>query len=175
MRTISGGSIAVLCLLAFPLLLGACGSKSPDAATSQESADGSGKLDPCTLLTEAQVRAIVPDLEGSFVAHAGASLLEGVEAYQCSYANKSAQGLTVILNVAADVPRFEQIKRSSDFYSAGKPLEIGDAAWVYGEHSNKVTVYKHLTVIDLNLDTADAAQRTESLIELARQVAAKVP
>jgi hypothetical protein len=89
--------------------------------------------------------------------------------------SKTAQGLTVILNVAADEPRFEQIKRSSDFYSAGKPLKIGDAAWVYGERSNKVTVYKRFTVIDLNLDTADAAQRTDSLIELARQVTAKAP
>jgi hypothetical protein len=173
-RTACAG-IAVLFLCAFTLSLAACGSKNSEVADAGDTSGDADKLDPCTLLSEQQVRGVVPDLETSFVAHAGASLIEGVDAYQCSYIDKSAAGLTVILNVAADDARFEKIKMSPDFYSDGEKVDIGDAAWVHGKEGHrKVTVYKGHTVIDLELSTPDAQQKSSELTELARAVAAKV-
>lgn len=106
------------------------------------------------------------------VMSAGESLMKGVDAYQCSYVNPQAEGLIVILNVAADAASFDQIKAGS---SHAQKVDIGDAAWVYPKNQGLyVTVHKGRTVIDLHLTTQGAEQKSKALIELARTVAGEV-
>jgi hypothetical protein len=156
----------------------ACGSGNA-AGTREAGAIGtsqgtSPRIEPCKLLTDEQVRTVVPDLKGSFVAASGESLTKGVESYQCSYVNPAAQGLLVILTVAADDQRFQQIRGSASRYADAQKLDIGDAAWLYFKDGLNVTVHKKRTVIDLTLNTEGAKQQSKALTELARAVAAKV-
>ena len=140
-----------------------------------ERASGDAALDPCQLLSDQQVRVVVPKLAGSMVTHAGPSLIKGVDAYECAYVDEQANGLNLILNVAADEARFAEIKASSGPYEKAQKLEIGDAAWIYPRNDSlNVTVHKHFTIIDLQLSGPDAGQKSKELIELARVVAGKV-
>jgi hypothetical protein len=169
------GVVRPLTVLALMTL--ACGSQNASGARDTVPSPGtSQRIEPCKLLTNEQVRAVVPDLKGSIVAAAGESLMEGVESYQCSYVNEAARGLVVILTVAIDDDRFRKIKGSSSRYEDAQQLDIGDAAWVYVKDGNlNVTVHKKRTVIDLTLNTQGAPQQSTALTGLARAVAAKVP
>jgi hypothetical protein len=171
-------------LLAGVVALAACSSGRSAARAAEEKpgaeateAGGPAALQPCRLLTGEQVARVLPEHDDGFVAKQGGSLIEGVDAYQCSYSNPPGDLLTVILNVAADAERFEKIKPSGfAMGSDAKALEVADGGWLRGEADDtKVTVLKDLTVIDLELLAADAGQKTEALVELARQVASRVP
>jgi hypothetical protein len=171
---------AVLTSLAlFTVGVLACGSGDA-AATKETIASGSSqgtsaRVQPCKLLTDAQVRTVVPDLQGSFVAASGESLTKGVESYQCSYVNPAAQGLLVILTVAADDEHVKQIRGAVGSYADAEKLDIGDAAWLFVRDENlNVTVHKQRTVIELKLNTDRAKQQSKALTELARAVAAKL-
>jgi hypothetical protein len=145
-------------------------SAYPDRGTSGEPA-----LDPCKLLSDEQVRVVVPKLAGGMVTHAGASLIKGVDAYECAYVDEQANGLNVILNIATDEARFAEIKGSPSRYEKAQKVGIGDEAWIYPrDNSLNVTAYKHFTVIDLQLSGPDATQKSKELIELARTVANNV-
>jgi hypothetical protein len=81
----------------------------------------------------------------------------------------------VILTVAVDDQRFQQIRGSASRFADAQRLDIGDAAWLYVSDGHlNVTVHKKRTVIDLTLDTEGAKQQSKPLIELARAVAANV-
>src|SRR6185436_11240245 len=98
-------ALVAMVLVLATLILGGCGSREGNATTTGadtngNSPDDSGDLDPCKLLSEDQVRVVVPDLADSMVTQRGPSLIKGIDAYQCSYVNEKAEGLMVILNVA---------------------------------------------------------------------------
>lgn len=180
-----GRRVSFCTLLAGVVALGACNSggnaqtraaeEKPRAEATE--AGASGALQPCRLLTGEQVARVLPEHDDGFVAKEGGSLIEGVDAYQCSYSNPAGDLLTVILNVAVDAERFGKIKRSGfAMGSDAKELEVANGGWLRGEAGDmKVTVLKDLTVIDLELLAADADQKTEALVELARQVVSKAP
>jgi hypothetical protein len=175
-----------LCTLlvgAAALAAGQSGRSSDARATAENpgkdatEASTSGALEPCRLLTGEQVTTVLPEHDDGFAAKRGGSLIEGVDAYQCSYSSASGDLLTVILNVAVDADRFEKIKPSGfAMGSDARELEVGDGGWLRGEEDDmKVTVLKGLTVIDLELLAADAGQKGDALVELARRVASKAP
>jgi hypothetical protein len=146
-----------------------------EAGVTGSSQGTPARIEPCKLLTDEQVRTVVPDLTGSFVAASGEPLAKGVESYQCSYVNAAAKGLLVILTVAADDERFRQIRDSAGRSADAQRLDIGDAAWLYFKDGHlNVTVHKKRTAIDLTLDTDGAKQQSKALTELARVVAVKV-
>jgi hypothetical protein len=157
----------------------ACGSPHAAGTTdtsARPAAHGqSAPIEPCKLLTDDQVRTVVPDLKGSFVAANGESLTKGIESYQCSYVNERAQGLMVILTIAVDDDHFKQIKGSSSSHADAQKVDVGDVGWLSAKDGGlNVTVHKKRTVIDLTLNTQDAPQKSKGLTELARAVAAKV-
>ena len=156
----------------------ACGSGPREAATGGEasSASSSNAIEPCRLATAEQVANVLPNHDGGSVAHAGASLLKGIDAYQCSYLNPETDLLTVIVHVAADQERFGAIKKSGSFHGDHRAVPIADAAWVWGEGDNmKVQVEKGLTILDLELTAKNAAARADALVDLARAVSGKIP
>lgn len=170
--------LLALTLFTSAMLMGGCGSKDAQSGASDSNADtsaDSGQLDPCKLLSDEQVRVVVPKLTGSMVTHSGGSLIQGVDAYQCAYVDAEANGLNVILNIAADEALFAEIKGSSSRYENADKVDIGDEAWVYPRDQGlNVTVHKGFTVIDLELSGPDATQKSKELVELARAVTAKV-
>ena len=140
---------------------------------------GSGRkprIEVCKLLSDAQVRGVVPDLADSMVASNGESLMKTVESYQCSHVNASAEGLIVEVHFAADDKSFRQITGGgADRFETEKKLDIGDASWIYLKDGRMiVTVHQGRTLVELLLNTKDAAQKGQALTELARTVAAKV-
>ncbi len=158
--------------------MAACGSDDAGAVSgggeAAQSAGRKPRIEVCKLLSEEQVRGVVPDLAGSMVVSNGESLMKTVESYQCSHVTTSAQGLIVIVHFAADAASFDQINGSSDQFDTAKKLDIGDESWLYPKDGDmNVTVHQGRTVIDLQLNTKDAAQRGQALTELARTVAAK--
>ena len=168
-----------VCVTLFTLagvaLLGCSGSKegTAPAAESQKSSStpASGKIQPCKLLTAAQVATVLPDHDDGMVALAGGSLMKGVDAYQCSYSNKDMNILTVVLNVAENEERFSWIKPSEGSHRDDRKIEIGDAGWAYGDADDlKVRVVKGLTVIDLELMAPGAQGKSAAMIELARVI-----
>lgn len=157
---------------------GGCGGGGPSSAGGggEGASQGSGGgLQPCELLTSEQVSTVIPDHDDGYVAHAGGSLIEGVDAYQCSYSNQSTDIFTVVLNVAVDDERFDDIKPSGTFRSDDTKVDVGDYGWIFVEDDDvKVEAVKGRTVIDLELLAPGAIERKDAVIALARAVAAKV-
>ena len=169
--------VLVVAALAFT----ACGSEEAGAVreVGSEQAAGSGRkprIEVCKLLSDAQVRSVVPDLADTRVASNGESLMKTVESYQCSHVNTSAEGLIVEVHFAADDQSFRQITGGGpDRFETEKKLDIGDASWIYPKDNRMiVTVHQGRTLVELLLNTKDAAQKGQALTELARAVAAKV-
>jgi hypothetical protein len=159
----------------------ACASEEASAVreVGSEQAAGSGRkprIEVCKLLSDVQVRNVVPDLAGSMVVSSGESLMKTVESYQCSHVNTSAEGLIVEVHFAADDKSFKLITGGGpDRFETEKKLDIGDASWIYTKDTGMiVTVHQGRTLVELLLNTKDAAQKGQALTELARTVAAKV-
>jgi len=134
----------------------------------------SSQIDPCTLLTRAQVATVLPNHDGGVVAHAGPALIQGVNAYQCSYADKEFNLLTVILNVAVDDKRFAEIRPGSTITDE-KQVPVADGGWVRGDPNDmKLTAVKGRTVIDLELMAPGAGGKIAALVALANAVAGKL-
>jgi hypothetical protein len=181
MRTISV-SVLSLCLLGL-LGAGCSGGQqaggTPDSgkdetASSVQAGGGSG-LKPCGLLSSDQVATVLPGHDGGLQVKAGGSLIEGVDAYQCSYSSGDADLLTVILNVAVDEERFEKIKPSSFGMSDAKKVDIADGGWVRGDDDDvKVTAIAGHTRIDVELMASGAQGKSNALVELTRQVIAQI-
>ena len=145
------------------------------ASTAASEAAGSAGIKPCELLSKAQVATVLPEPDDGFQAHAGGSLIKGVDAYQCSYSNPAMNILTVILNVAAEDERFEDIKPGSVIREGSRKVDVGDGGWLRSEDDDmKLTAVKGRTVIDLELMAPKARDKADALVELARAVAAKL-
>jgi hypothetical protein len=125
-------------------------------------------LDPCKLLTKDQVATVLPNHDGGDVAHAGGSMIKGVDAYQCSYLNPQAQLLTVIVNVAVDDKRFEAIKPDFSLTEAQK-VPVGEAGWLRGQPNDlKLTAVKGRSVLDLELLAPGAKTKGDALVALGK-------
>ncbi len=134
MRGIHRLSALTITLLAV-LLASACDSSEPAApkATAKEILSGaeSGEaatgMDPCALLSDAQVAEVLPGAKAGMNTHSGGSLIDGVDAYQCTWINDSADMLTVILNVARNAERFADIRPGDGVRRSGTRSQPGES------------------------------------------------
>lgn len=130
--------------------------------------------DPCKLLTKAQVETVLPHNDGGMVVHSGGSLIAGVDAYQCSYANDAADVFTVVLNIAADDQHFDKIRPHFDADDAAR-VPVGEGGWLRGDPNDlKLTAVKGRTVLDLELLATGAKAKGPALIALAQAVIARL-
>lgn len=175
-----GISVVFLCLS-----FAACGGGSGDGAETEgtaasESSGASAGIEPCDLLSAGQVATVLTDADEGFVAKAGGSLIEGVDSYQCSYSNPDTDLFTLILTVAVDDERFEDIEpnpstRRDMFPDSFREVDVGDRGWVSGQPDDmKLTAIQGRTVIDLELMASDAGEKTEALTALGATVASQV-
>ncbi len=173
-RTVMSGLGSTMTVLA--LLASGCGKGAPGEVAAASSKAGSGAIQPCQLLTSQEVATVLADHDGGFVAHAGGSLIQGVDAFQCSYSNPSTEVLTVILNLAVDDERWAAIEPSRSRHEDHQQIEVGEWGWVWGQADDlKISAGKGRTLIDLELFAPDAKQRSAALIALARAVAERLP
>jgi hypothetical protein len=155
------------------LLLGTLASgyrpmQSEPAAAAAVGAAGARTIDPCKLLTRQQVETVLPKHDGGTVAHAGGSLIAGVDAYQCSYMNDATNIFTVIVNVAVDDRRFAQIRPHFSAHEATR-VTVGEGGWLRGMPDDmKLTAVKGRSVLDLELLAPDAGTKRSALIPLAQ-------
>jgi hypothetical protein len=166
--------VAVVCAL------GGCGRGAPATQSAQaESADppAGGAVNPCGLLTAEQVATVLADSDKGDLTHSGGSLIAGVDAYECAYTNADAsQVFTIVLDIAADDERFAKIRPSKFAMKDERGIDIGDAAWVYGDGDDdlKLKVLHGHTMIDLELLGPGAHAKSEQVIALGRAVTAKL-
>jgi len=138
----------------------------PSARAQQEIA-------PCELLTDEQVATVLPNHMPGDVDHAGPSLVDGINAYQCSYLDEEVNMLTVVVNVAATDKLFAEIKPTMWGDTDAQKIDVGDGGWIRGEDDDmKVTVMKGRAVLDLELMAPGAKAKSAALIELAKAAAA---
>ncbi len=124
---------------------------------------------PCELLTDAEVTTVLPNHMSGDVDHAGPALIDGVNAYQCSWMDQEVHMLIVVVNSARDDATFAEIKPTMWGDNDAKKLALGDGGWVRGEPDDmKVTVLKGHFVLDLELMSPDAAQKADALVALAK-------
>ena len=132
------------------------------------------QIDPCKLLTREQVATVLPNHDGGSVVYAGASLIKGVNAYQCSYADTVFHFLTVVLNVAVDDKRFAEIRPGSTITEEQK-VPVADGGWIWGSPGDmKLKAVKGRTVIDLELMAPGADQKGPALVTLGNAIAGKL-
>ena len=154
------------------LLIVACGNSSKDSKSERSNSTG---IAPCELLTPDQLETILPGHDEGFVAHAGGSLIKGVDSYQCSYSADNGGLFTVILTVAVDDKRFEKIKPDHWLYSKDRKVNVGAGGWLFGEEDDmKLKAVKGHTVIKLELLANNAKDKADALIELASAIAQKI-
>ncbi len=148
------------------------GDPAPPGAAAERSSAAKGGIQPCRLLTSAQVATVLPGHDDGMVTNSGGSFMKGVDDYQCSYTNRETHLLTVVLNVAQNEERFSWIKPSEGTHREHRKIDVGDAGWVYGTANDlKVEAVKGLTVIDLELMGPGAQEKSAAMIELARVIA----
>jgi len=156
----------------------ACGNGENNKKVIEEKSQTSSDIVPCELLTVKQVEVVLPGTDEGFTASSGASLMEGVKSYQCSYSNEKFHLLTVIVHVASTAEDFNWIKpRDSigDDYKDARRLDIGDGGWLYGSPDDmKVQVVKGYTVVELELSSDNAVGKSDALIELASVIINKI-
>lgn len=178
-------ALVPLLVIAAAALASACGGGTPPestqaaasaAASAPASAgESSNGVEPCELLSAEQVASVLPDAAAGTTAHAGQSLIEGVDAYQCSYTNAAGGLLTVILNVAVDDARFADIRPGSAVRENREPVDAGDEGWmVVAADEVKVKATQGRTVIDVELMASGAADKSTQLVALAEAVASKI-
>ena len=161
------------------LAFGACGSKGAGSETDMRSTGSSQtaskSLEPCKLLTAPQVGTVLPDVADSSDMSVGTSFVKSIQSYQCSHVGKNADMLIVIVNIAANEESFRTLRESNMPPDEARKVDIADGGWVYPKNQDlEVLVLKGRAVIHLDLDTKDAAQKSDALVELARTVAARV-
>ncbi len=168
--------------LTVALLAGGCGDKAAPP-TSQKppspertAAEASGGVDACALLSADEVARVLPGSTGGMATHSGGSLIQGVEAYQCSWVNANGDLLTVILNVATDDARFAQIRPGDAVRDNREAVDVADQGWLAVTPDEvKLKAVKGRTVIDVELMEAGAAGKSADITELGKAVAAKAP
>jgi hypothetical protein len=151
-----------------------CDSAAPPSPIASDTAVAVG-LRPCELLSNEQVASAVPAAAAGMTVQAGGSLIDGVDAYQCSYSNDAGDLLTVILNVAVDDARYADIAPSSAVRDNRERVDAGDEGWLsVASDEVRIKAAKNRTVIDLELTAAGAADKVAVLLELTRAVATKI-
>lgn len=185
----SSGSVAgsgpLLAALLAALFMAGCGGKEEasgagsDATTAAvNGGDDDADRGPCALLSGEQVTTVLPGHDGGSVMHSGGSLIKGVDSYQCSYTRvegTDAQMFIVIVHKAADDAAFDAIKPGTSLHEDDEAVQVGDAAWVYGDAQDlKLKMLKGQSIVELELMTPDAATRKGAVVELARVLAGKV-
>jgi hypothetical protein len=152
-----------------------CGGKPGGSAADTAAQAGAADLKPCQLLTADQVTTVLPGHDEGFVAHAGGSLVEGVDAYQCSYTDSTSNILTVVVNRAADDARFETIKPDHVGEPDVQKVGVADGGWVWGDDDDwKVQAVRGRSVIDIELMAPHAKQKSDQLVGIAGVVAAQL-
>lgn len=178
MRT-SGSWITFVVLVAGSFASG-CGRDAPPEPATPAADVAAGEaprgLQPCELLSSEQVASVLPDAAAGMTTHSGGSLIEGVDAYQCSYSDPAGGLLTVILNVAVDEARFDQIKPGGGVRESRQPVEVADEGWLgVTADEVKVKAVRGLTVIDVELMASGAGDKSSQVVDLARAVASRIP
>ncbi len=177
MRTAAARVISTLVL--------ACGGgeETPSAAISTtNSSNGANRASaaivPCDLLTAKEVATVLADPDEGMAVKTDGSLIEGVDAYQCSYSNANHDRLTVIVHVATDNAMLSEVeprRPMSELYDEIREIEVGDGGWLYGDPTEmKLTASQGDAVIELELMTADAGESGDALIALGDAVASHI-
>jgi hypothetical protein len=136
------------------------------------SAPAAGAIQPCKILTPAQVSTVLPNHDDGMVTDSGDSIMKGVKSYGCSYVSKNANLMTVVLSIAENQERFSWIKPSEGSHRNDRKIDIGDRGWVSGDPNElKIEVVQGLTVIDLKLMAPGAQKKSAEMIELSRVIA----
>jgi hypothetical protein len=177
MRT-SGSWLTFVVLVAGSFTSG-CGRDAPPQPATPAADVAAGEapsgLEPCELLNAEQVASVLPDAT-PMTTHSGGSLIEGVDAYQCSYSDAAGGLLTVILNVAVDEARFDQIKPGGGVRESREPVDVADAGWLgVTPDEVKVKAVRGFTVIDVELMAGGAGEKSSQVVDLARAVASRIP
>jgi hypothetical protein len=172
-HALAGAAAAIFLVLAARSADRPVAGDRPTASAASREAP-SAPLDPCKLLTRAQVETVLPKHDGGTVAHAGGSLIRGVDAYQCSYMNEDVHIFTVIVNVAVDDRRFADI-RPHFLSNEATRVAVGEGGWLRGEPDDmKLTAVKGRSVLDLELLSPDAGTKRDALVALARAAIARL-
>ena len=125
-------------------------------------------LDPCKLLSAAEVAMALPKNDGGEIEHAGGSLVKGIDAYQCSYTSPDVHIFTVVVNIAADDKLFADLKPHF-FRGEATEVPVGTAGWLRGEPDDmKLTAIKGRTRLDLELLAPDAKVKGPVLVKLGQ-------
>lgn len=160
-----------------------CGEETPGNAVSMTNSNlgskrVSGTIAPCDLLTAEEVATVLAASDEGMAVKTGGSMIEGVDAYQCSYSNPDLDLLTVTVHVATDNTLFTEIeprRPMSALYDEIREIEVGNGGWLYGDPAEiKLTARLGDAVIELLLMTADAGERADALIALGDAVAADI-
>ncbi len=174
------GAVRSLAVVACAVvLLAGCGSDpSTPADTGAGAAPAAETSDPCRILTQAQVAAVLPDADSGFATTRGRSLIEGVRQYQCTYTDPSGGLFGVAFDVAETDELFESIKPGDTARQVrergAREVEVGDGGWLL-ERANgslELRAVKNRTSIYLELGVPGSQTRADALIEAARVVAA---
>ncbi|MBK7251730.1 MAG: hypothetical protein IPI06_12935 [Gammaproteobacteria bacterium] len=166
------GSAFVACAAVLVIICTACTRQAPP---EQHAATAAEKPGPCDLLTPGQVQTVLPGASAGMTTHSGASLVEGIDAYQCSYVNPTGEVLTVILNVARTPDRLAEIAPGSAVRENRRRVDIAQEGWLSTSADEvKIKAVKGLTVFDIDLLATDASDREAQLMELARTLAVRI-
>lgn len=153
------------------LCLGACGDgERVSVADTADDEDGSGRAQPCELLSAEQIATVLPGADAGYVAARGGSLIEGIDSYQCSYSDPEMNMLLVMFHTAATDALFDEIKPKDPTWIVGEanvqPVQIGDGGWVYTSDDLKLTASRGRLVIELALDSPNEAEQGTALTNL---------
>jgi hypothetical protein len=159
------------------------GEETPSTAISTTNLNNgakqaSGAIAPCDLLTAQQIATVLADPDEGMAVKTGGSMIEGVDAYQCSYSNANHDLLTVTVHVATDNTLFTEIeprRPMSELYDEIREIEVGDGGWLYGDLTEmKLTASQGDAVIELELMTADVTESGDALIAVGDAVASQI-
>lgn len=151
------------------------GQRGETADATAGRAASAADIQPCRLLTADQVSTVLPGHDDGTVAHAGGSLIAGVDAYQCSYSDSASNLLTVVVNRAVDDARFERIKPVHRGESGVQKVGVADGGWTWGDGDDwRAQVVRGRAVIDVELLAPDAKQKRDQLVGIAGVVAARL-
>jgi hypothetical protein len=133
---------------------------------------------PCDLLTAEQVATVLAGSDEGMAVKTGGSMIDGVDAYQCSYSNTDLDMLTVTIHVATDNTLFTEIeprRPMSELYDEIREIEVGEGGWLYGDPTEmKLTASQGDAVIELELMTADAGESGDALVALGDAVVSHI-
>ncbi len=158
---------------ALALMCAACTPQADQAPPAAAQTDAG--MNPCELVTLEQVQTVLPGASPGTTPHSGGSLIEGIDAYQCSYVDPAGELLTVILNVARTPEKFAEIAPGNAVRENRRRVDVAQEGWlVAGADEVKLKSVQGLTVFDVDLLATEASGREAQLVELARAVAARL-